>query len=134
MMHVRQWQVFRHLDRVCKPTCLLASNTSSLDIDQITATATAAPSSSKSSLSIASTDADGGGLSPARGEYLFGMHFFTPAHLMKLIEIVVCKVTSPDVLEAAVTVTKRLGKSIGQLLQPVTHQTSSCYWNTILCP
>ena len=95
-------QVFRQLDRVCKSTCLLASNTSSLDIDHITF-ATAPLSSSSSST------ADGGGLSPARGEYLFGMHFFTPAHLMKLVEIVVCKVTSAEVLETAVAVTKRLG-------------------------
>jgi 3-hydroxyacyl-CoA dehydrogenase len=38
------------------------------------------------------------------------MHFFTPAHIMKLVEIVQCKYTSVRVLEAALGVTKRLGK------------------------
>ena len=79
--------VFRQLDGACKPTCLLASNTSSLDIDLVAA-----------------------GAGAARGEFVLGLHFFTPAHVMKLVEIVLCKVTSVRVLEAAVAATKRLGK------------------------
>ena len=67
-------------------------------------------------------------LTTTRGEYLFGMHFFTPAHLMKLVEVVVCKVTSSEVLEAAVAVTKRLGQSVSQsvsqsLVIPSNEQT-----------
>ena len=79
--------VFAQLDAVCKPACLLASNTSSLDIDAVAA-----------------------GAGPARGERVLGLHFFTPAHVMKLVEIVACKVTSAATLEAAATAVKRLGK------------------------
>jgi len=79
--------VFARLDAVCKPSCLLASNTSSLDIDAAAA-----------------------GAGPARGERVLGLHFFTPAHVMKLVEVVACKVTSAATLEAAAAVVKRLGK------------------------
>lgn len=79
--------VFKRLDSVCRSTCIIASNTSSLDIDLIASQ-----------------------MSPDRAEYVVGMHFFTPAHIMKLVEIVQCKYTSVRVLGAVLGVTKRLGK------------------------
>jgi 3-hydroxyacyl-CoA dehydrogenase len=64
---------------------VLASNTSTLDIDAI-ASATRRP------------------------EAVVGLHFFSPAHVMRLVEIVRGRATSPDVLKAALALAKRLGK------------------------
>jgi 3-hydroxyacyl-CoA dehydrogenase len=78
-------EVFEKLDRVAKKGAILASNTSYLDIDAIAA-ATSRP-----------------------GDVL-GMHFFSPANVMKLLEIVRGKQTSPDVIATASELGKRLGK------------------------
>jgi 3-hydroxyacyl-CoA dehydrogenase len=73
------------LDRVAKPGCVLATNTSTLDIDVIAA-ATSRPSQ------------------------VLGLHFFSPANVMRLVEIVRGKATSPETLATAMAVAKRLGK------------------------
>ncbi len=78
-------QVFRELDRVCKKGAILASNTSTLDIDKI-AGFTSRPSD------------------------VVGMHFFSPANVMRLLEIVRGKETAPDVLATALAVGRRIGK------------------------
>ena len=78
-------EVFRTLDRVAKPGAVLATNTSYLDIDQIAA-ATSRP-----------------------GDVL-GMHFFSPANVMKLLETVRGKATSPDAIATAAAVGRTLGK------------------------
>ncbi len=78
-------EIFAKLDRVAKPGAILASNTSYLDIDEIAA-ATSRP-----------------------GDVL-GMHFFSPANVMKLLEIVRGTQTSADVIATASAVGKRLGK------------------------
>ncbi len=78
--------VFAELDRVCKPCAILASNTSYLSIDTL-AQATRRP------------------------ESVVGMHFFNPAHLMKLLENVRADRTAPDVLATVM----QLGKDIGKL-------------------
>ncbi len=78
-------QVFAELDRLAKPGAVLATNTSYLDIDQIAA-ATARP-----------------------GDVL-GMHFFSPANVMKLLEVVRGKTASPDVVATAAEIGKKLGK------------------------
>ncbi len=78
-------QVFRDLDRVCKKGAILASNTSTLDIDKI-ATFTSRPGD------------------------VIGMHFFSPANVMRLIEVVHGKQTSADVLATAMAVARKLGK------------------------
>ncbi len=78
-------EVFRTLDRVAKPGAVLATNTSYLDIDQIAA-ATSRP-----------------------GDVL-GMHFFSPANVMKLLETVRGKNTSPDAIATAAAVGRALGK------------------------
>ena len=78
-------QVFAELDRVAKPGAILASNTSTLDIDEI-ATATRRP------------------------EFVVGTHFFSPANVMQLLEIVKGKKTSREVLATALQLSKRLKK------------------------
>jgi 3-hydroxyacyl-CoA dehydrogenase len=78
-------QVFGTLDRVAKPGAVLASNTSYLDIDEMAA-ATSRP-----------------------GDVL-GMHFFSPANVMKLLEVVRAKATAPDALATAAELGRRLGK------------------------
>src|SRR6267378_4886644 len=83
-------EVFRELDRVCKPGAILASNTSTLSIDEI-ASATARP------------------------EFVIGTHFFSPANVMRLIEIVRGKATSREAIATCMQLSKRLGK-IGVLV------------------
>lgn len=77
--------VFRELDRVCKPGAVLATNTSYLDIDAIAA-------------------------STARPQDVIGLHFFSPANIMKLLEIVVPARVSADVVATAFELAKRLKK------------------------
>ncbi len=78
-------EVFGTLDRVAKPGAVIATNTSYLDIDEM-ARATSRP-----------------------GDVL-GMHFFSPANVMKLLEVVRGAKTSPDALATAVEVGRKLGK------------------------
>jgi len=78
-------QVFGKLDAVCKPGCVLASNTSYLDVDEI---------------------AD----STSRPADVIGLHFFSPAHVMKLLEVVVADKTAPDVVATGFALGKALGK------------------------
>ena len=78
--------VFQKIDENASPDALLASNTSYLDIDAI-AIKTKNPSR------------------------VFGLHFFSPAQVMKLIEIVRCKQTEPSVIATALQFAKRLGKT-----------------------
>jgi 3-hydroxyacyl-CoA dehydrogenase len=77
--------VFAAADRHAKPGALLASNTSSLDLDAI-ASATSRPAD------------------------VVGLHFFSPAHVMRLVEIVEGAATSPDTLARAARLTRRLNK------------------------
>lgn len=78
-------QIFRELDAVIKPGAILASNTSALDIDAIAAVT-------------------------SRPEAVLGLHFFSPAHIMKLLEIVRGARTAPAVLHAAQALGERMGK------------------------
>lgn len=77
--------IFRELDAVMKPGAILASNTSALDIDAIAAVT-------------------------SRPEAVLGLHFFSPAHIMKLLEIVRGARTAPAVLQAAQELGARMGK------------------------
>ncbi|WP_433705381.1 3-hydroxyacyl-CoA dehydrogenase NAD-binding domain-containing protein [Paraburkholderia sacchari] len=83
-MAVKQ-AVFAELDRVCKPGAVLATNTSYLDIDAIAA-------------------------SIKRPQEVVGLHFFSPANIMKLLEVVVPKAVSPDVVATAFELAKKLRK------------------------
>ena len=78
-------RVFSDLDRVAKSNALLATNTSTLDVDEI-ARATKRP------------------------QDVLGTHFFSPANVMRLLEIVRGAATAPDALATAVTLGRRLGK------------------------
>ena len=78
-------QVFSALDRIVRPDTVLASNTSTLDLD-----------------AIAAFVAD-----PSR---VVGLHFFSPANIMRLLEVVRGAATAPDVLATALAFAKRVGK------------------------
>ncbi|XP_059896736.1 peroxisomal bifunctional enzyme [Gadus macrocephalus] len=78
-------EIFKQLSSVCKPGALLASNTSSLDIDRL-ASCTLRP------------------------EQVLGMHFFAPAHVMRLLEVVSGPRTSPQTVAAAMQLGRRMGK------------------------
>jgi 3-hydroxyacyl-CoA dehydrogenase len=78
-------EVFQELDRVCKPGAILASNTSTLSIDEI-ASATSRP------------------------ESVIGTHFFSPANVMRLLEIVRGKASSKEVIATCMHLSKTLGK------------------------
>ncbi|MDX5593554.1 FAD-dependent oxidoreductase [Pseudovibrio sp. SPO723] len=78
-------QVFQALDQALKPNAILATNTSYLDVNEIART----------------TD---------RPSDVIGLHFFSPAHIMKLLEIVEAAPTAPDVLATGFALAKRLGK------------------------
>ena len=78
-------EVFGQLDRACRPDAILASNTSTLNIDEI-ASATSRPGS------------------------VIGTHFFSPANVMRLLEIVRGKATSKEVIATCMQLSKKLGK------------------------
>ena len=78
-------EVFAQLDKICKPGAILASNTSTLSIDEI-ASATHRP------------------------ESVIGTHFFSPANVMRLLEIVRGKATSKEVIATCMQFSKKLGK------------------------
>ncbi len=77
--------VFGQLDAVMKPGSVLASNTSYLDVNEIAA-------------------------STSRPSDVIGLHFFSPAHIMKLLEVVVADKTSPDLVATAFALGKKMGK------------------------
>jgi 3-hydroxyacyl-CoA dehydrogenase len=78
--------VFRQIDSVAKPGAILATNTSTLDVDRI-AQATRRP------------------------QDVLGMHFFSPAHVMRLVEVVRGAATAPDALLTAVRLARRIKKT-----------------------
>jgi 3-hydroxyacyl-CoA dehydrogenase len=78
-------EVFAQLDKICKTGAVLASNTSTLSIDEI-ASATSRP------------------------QLVIGTHFFSPANVMRLLEIVRGKATSKEVIATCMQLSKKLGK------------------------
>ena len=78
-------EVFARLDKIAKPGAILASNTSYLNINEIAA-------------------------SISRPADVVGMHFFSPANVMKLLEVVRGDATAPDVLLTAMTIGKKIRK------------------------
>jgi 3-hydroxyacyl-CoA dehydrogenase len=78
-------EVFGKLDTICKPGAILASNTSYLNVDEIAA-------------------------STSRPQDVLGMHFFSPANVMKLLEVVRGAKTADDVLATAMAIGKKIGK------------------------
>jgi 3-hydroxyacyl-CoA dehydrogenase len=84
-------EVFAQLDKVCKSGAILASNTSTLNIDEI-ASATKRP------------------------QFVIGTHFFSPANVMRLLEIVRGKETNKEVIATCMQLSKKLGK-VGVLVR-----------------
>lgn len=79
-------QVFADLEKSTRPDCILASNTSTIDIEVIGARTKAAPR-------------------------ILGTHFFSPAHVMPLVELVRSKQTSPETLNSLIALSKRIKKT-----------------------
>lgn len=77
--------LFRRLDTIVRPDAILATNTSYLDPDRIAA-------------------------ATARPERVAGLHFFSPANVMRLVEVVRCARTAPDVLATVLAFARRLRK------------------------
>ena len=78
-------EIFASLDRIVKPGAILATNTSALDVNEI-ASATSRP------------------------EDVIGMHFFSPANIMRLLEVVRGEKTAKDVIHTSMTLSKQIGK------------------------
>jgi 3-hydroxybutyryl-CoA dehydrogenase len=96
--------LFAELDRICRPDALLATNTSALSVTEIAAAS-------------------------ERPERVVGMHFFNPAPLMPLVEIVRAELTSDGAVETAYAFGERLGK------HPIRcHDTPGFVVNRVLIP
>jgi len=80
-------EIFTLLDKICRPTTILASNTSSLSLTEIASVT-------------------------YRSKKIVGMHFFNPVHKMKLLEVVRALDTDADTLATAVEVGRRMGKDV----------------------
>jgi 3-hydroxybutyryl-CoA dehydrogenase len=80
-------EIFTLLDKICRPTTILASNTSSLSVTEIASVTYRAPK-------------------------CLGMHFFNPVHKMKLLEVVRALETDDETLATAVDVGQRMGKEV----------------------
>ena len=78
-------EVFAQLDRAAPPATILATNTSYLDVDEIASATSRAPQ-------------------------VLGLHFFSPAHIMRLLEVVRARRTSPETLATALEVGRKLRK------------------------
>lgn len=78
--------IFGRLDKICREDAILSTNTSSLSVTNISTAVKTRP------------------------ERVIGMHFFNPAHIMKLVEIVKGDFTSDEVLKATVELTKKMNK------------------------
>jgi len=78
-------KIFAELDRVCKPSAILATNTSSLSVTEIS-------------------------VATSRPNQVIGTHFFNPAPVMKLVEVIKTVVTAPDVVADVEALCERLGK------------------------
>ena len=83
-MELKQ-SIFRELDEICKPGAIMASNTSALDVNEIAAVT-------------------------SRPESVIGLHFFSPANVMKLLEVVRGDKSSDSVVATSMALSKRIGK------------------------
>ena len=82
--------IFREFDEICKPDAIMASNTSALDVNEIASVT-------------------------SRPEQVIGLHFFSPANVMKLLEVVRAEKTSDTVIATSMAMAKKIGK-IGALV------------------
>jgi len=96
--------IFSELDGICKPDCILATNTSSISISEIAA-ATSRPSK------------------------VIGMHFMNPVPIMKLVEVINGKETSEEVTETVLSAAEKMGK-----IPLMCNDSPGFVSNRILCP
>ena len=96
--------LFAELDRICRSDAILATNTSALSVTEIAAATT-------------------------RPERVVGMHFFNPAPLMPLVEIVQAELTSDEAMDVAAEVGARFGKEVVRC-----HDTPGFIVNRVLIP
>lgn len=103
--------VFKALDAICKPECIFSTNTSSLPIKDI---------------------ADG------LSRPLVGMHFFNPAPVMKLVEVIASETTPTEIIDFVMTIAKDIGKTpvevteapgfvVNRVLIPMINEAISIY-------
>jgi 3-hydroxyacyl-CoA dehydrogenase len=78
-------EIFAKLDKIAKPGAIIATNTSTLDVDEIAA-------------------------ETKRPQDVVGLHFFSPANIMRLLEIVRAEKTAPDVMATSMAIAKKIGK------------------------
>ncbi len=78
-------ELFKQLDNICKPGAMLATNTSYLDVNTIAA-------------------------ATKRANDVIGLHFFSPAHIMRLLEVVVAEKTSPELVATSFNLARKIGK------------------------
>ena len=97
-------EVFSNLDQICKPSAILASNTSSISINEIASTTT-------------------------RPNRVIGMHFMNPVPIMKLVEIINGEHTSPEVTNLVVEAAEKMGKTALSC-----QDSPGFVSNRILCP
>jgi len=97
-------EIFKELDQICKPDCILASNTSSISITEIAAATN-------------------------RPEKVIGMHFMNPVPIMKLVEIINGKDTSEETNTAVIEASEQMGKTALSC-----NDSPGFVSNRILCP
>ncbi len=95
-------EIFKQLQEICKPDCIFATNTSSLSITEIS-----------------------NGLDRA----VVGMHFFNPAPVMKLIEVIAGETTCPETVQKIVEISEQIGKTPVQV-----NEAAGFVVNRILIP
>ena len=96
--------IFAELDGICKPDCILATNTSSISISKIAA-------------------------ATSRPDKVIGMHFMNPVPIMKLVEVINGKETSEDVTASVLEAAERMGK-----IPLMCNDSPGFVSNRILCP
>mgnify|MGYP005729616485 FL=1 len=96
--------IFKDLDEICKPGCILATNTSSISISEI-ASAT------------------------NRSDHVIGMHFMNPVPIMKLVEVINGNETNTEVTDAVLEAAERMGK-----IPLMCNDSPGFVSNRILCP
>jgi 3-hydroxyacyl-CoA dehydrogenase len=99
-------EVFRKLDEATKSGAILATNTSTLDVNAIAA-------------------------ATKRPQDVVGMHFFSPANVMKLLEVVRGAATAPDVLTTVMQLAKRIGKTA--VVSACATASSATGWSSNTC-
>ncbi len=113
-------KVFLTLDQVCKPSCILCSNTSSLPITELAAVT-------------------------ARPERVVGMHFMNPVPVMKLVELIRGLATSDETFQAVMDLTLKLGKTLvevrdvpgfvsNRVLQVMINEAIYCVYEGVASP